>query len=139
MAGNNSPIFPGTVKNYAARIQNSDASNPVTLIAGPTNGCKVESISACSDDTSAVVVQLIATISAVDYVLGEVTIPIAAGTNGSTKAVNLLNTTDLPWLRSDEAGRPYLYVANGTTLKIKAKTTVTAAKFLQFLAQAGDF
>lgn len=139
MAGNTTPIFPGTVKNYAARIQNSDGTTAVTLISGPTNGCKVESISACSDDTAAVVVQLIATISAVDYILGEVTIPIAAGTNGSTKAVNVLNVTDLPWLRSDEAGRPYLYIANGTTLKIRPKTTVTAAKFLQFLAQAGDF
>jgi len=139
MPSNTTPIFPGTLKNYQVQILPADASNPVTLVSAPTNGCKVESIAATSSDTSAVVVQLIATISAVDYVLGEVTIPIAAGTNGSTKAVNMLNTTDLPWLRSDEAGRPYLYVASGTTLKVKAKTTVTAAKAVQFFAQAGDF
>jgi hypothetical protein len=139
MAGNNSPIFPGTMQNYRARIQNSDGTTAVTLVTGPTNGTKVESIAATSDDTAAVVVQLIATVSAVDHVLGEVTIPIAAGTNGTTKAVNLLNTTDLPWLRSDEAGRPYLYVASGTTLKVRPKTTVTAAKYINLFAQAGDF
>lgn len=139
MAGNTTPIFPGTVQNYRARIQNSDGTTPVTLVTGPTNGCKVESIAVTSDDTSAVVLQLIATISAVDHILGEVNIPIGSGTNGTAKAINMLNTTDLPWLRSDEAGRPYLYVASGTTLKVKAKTTVTAAKFIHLFAQAGDF
>ena len=139
MAGNNNPIFPGTLQNYRARIQNADGTTPVTLITGPTNGCKVESIAVTSDDTVAVVLQLIATISAVDYILGECTIAIGSGTNGTAKAVNLLNTTDFPWLRSDEAGRPYLYVASGTTLKLKAKTAVSSTKTVAAFAQAGDF
>lgn len=139
MAGNTTPIFPGTLKNYAARIQNADGTNAVTLITGPTNGCKVESIAVTSDDTAAQTLQLIATISAVDYILGECAIAIGAGTNGTAKAVNLLNTTDFPWLRSDEAGRPYLYVASGTTLKLKSKVAVTAAKTIAAFAQAGDF
>lgn len=134
----NAPVFPGTVQTPAARIQNSDGTNAVTLMTAGASGAKVESIAATSTETVAVVVQLIATISSVDYTLGEVSIPAGSGTNGSAKAVDLLNVTDMPWVRSDGVNR-YLLLGSGVALKVKAKTTLTAGKVLHFLGQAGDF
>jgi hypothetical protein len=132
------PIFPGSVKTPVAQIQNSDGTNAVTLMTAGASGAKLEGISATSTDTSAVVVQLIASISAVDYVLGEVTIPSGSGTNGTDKAVKVLNSTDLPWINNDGVN-DYLLLGSGVIIKIKPKTTVTAGKALQFLAQGGDF
>lgn len=132
------PIFPGAVKTPAAQIQNADGTNAVTLMTAGASGAKIESIAATSTDTSPVTVQVIATISAVDYTLGEVAIPAGSGTNGTAKAVDLLNVSDLPWARSDGVNR-YLLLGSGVVLKLKAKTAVTAGKVLQFMAQGGDF
>ncbi len=134
----NAPVFPGVVKTAAADIDNADGTTAVTLITAGASGAKVESISVTSTDTGAVTVQLIASVASVDYTIGEVTIPAGAGTNGSTKAVDLLNATDLPWLRSDGVNR-YVLLGAGVALKVKAKAAVTAGKVIHLFAQAGDF
>jgi hypothetical protein len=139
MAGNTTPIFPGTVANYACQVLTADGTNLKTLCTAPANGVKLESLAITSNDTVSATIQLVITLGGVDYVVGEIPVAIAAGTNGATKAVNGFNLTDLPWMRTDEAGRPYLYLASGAVLKVKAKSALTASKAVQFFAQAGDF
>jgi hypothetical protein len=85
-----------------------------------------------------VVVQAIITVSAVDYVVGEINIPAGSGTNGTSEAVDVLNVTDLPWLTGDGVNQ-CLLLASGVPLKFKAKTTVTAGKIIQLFGQGGDF
>lgn len=134
----NAPVFPGVVKTAAADIDSTDSTTAVTLISAGSSGAKVESISATSTDTVSITVQIVASVASVDYTLGEVAIPAGAGTNGSTKAVDVLNVTDLPWLRSDGVNR-YILLGSGVSLKIKPKTAVTAGKVMHVFAQAGDF
>lgn len=132
------PIYFGTIKNWQAFVQNSDSTNFVSFIAAAGSGSKVESISVCNSDSGvATVLQLAVTFGANDYIIGEVTIPAGAGTNGSTKAVDLLNTSDLPWIRSDGANN-YLYLASGGTLKVKAKVAVAGVNKIHLFAQGGD-
>jgi hypothetical protein len=135
MAAN--PLFIANVKNAVAQIQNADGTNLVSLVTPGATGSRVHSINCASDDTVARVIQLWATISAVDYLLGEVNIPIGAGSDGATKPVKVLNQTDFPFLRSDGVN-VFLDVMNGATLKVKSKTVVTAGKKLQFFAEYGD-
>jgi hypothetical protein len=132
------PNYPSTPKNPVAQIQNSDATAFVTLYTAPATGAKIEGLSITSDDTADVVLQLAVTISAVDYVIGEITIPDGSGTNGTDKAVNGLNVTNLPWLPTDGVNR-YLHLASGSALRVRANTTVTAGKKVQLVAQAGDY
>lgn len=132
------PIFFGTIKNWQAFVQNSDGTAFVSFIAAAGSGSKVESISVCNSDAAVgTVLQIAVTFGANDYIIGEVAIPAGAGTNGSTKAVDMLNETDLPWIRNDGTNR-YLYLASGGTLKIKAKVAVAGVNKIHLFAQGGD-
>lgn len=132
------PTFFGTIKTAAAQILPADASNLITLYTAPTAGGKVESIAASSSDTSARDVSLVVTKGGVDYVIGTKTVPITAGQIAATPAVDLLNGTECPWARLDENSNRFLLLDTGCVLKVKSLTTVTAAKALQFLAQARE-
>lgn len=132
------PIFPATVKNGVVSFVNSDGTNLKQVYAAGTNGSKVESLAAASSDTVAAVLQFTITVGGTDCIVGEASIPAGAGTDGLTKAVDVLSLSNLPWLRTDGNNR-YLYLAKGSTLKAKAKTTVTAGKTVYLFAQAGDY
>ena len=142
MSANTVPIFPAVLKNAVQTFVNADGTGVYKALAvAGTNGSKIESIAAVSTDTAAKVIQLAIQIAAVNYPIGEFTVAIGAGTNGgTTKAGNLLNTTDLPFVRTDENGRAYIYLAPGSSLVGSIETTaVTAAKQVTVFAQGGDF
>jgi hypothetical protein len=139
MAGTATPIFPQTVKSLAVQILPADASALKTLVTGATNGTKVEAITVASTDTSARDVAVVMTISAVDYLLTTISIPANSGNTNALPAVDLLRSAQIPGLSYDAFGNKILYVASGAVLKVKATTTVTAAKEIDFLAVSGDF
>lgn len=133
------PKLISTVRNPAIRIQSADGTAFKSLgIAPVADGSRVKSIHITSDDTSDVVLQFAVTISGVDYVLGEITVPDGAGTNGVDVAVKGLNPTQMPALQTD--GVVYwVDLATGSDLKVKAKTAVTAAKTINVFTEVGDF
>lgn len=139
MAGTATPIFPQTVKNYAAQILPADTSTVKTLVSGATNGTKIEAITIASTDSVARDVQLVMTISSVVYILATITIPITAGSVNSVPAVDILRNAQWPGLAYDSNGNKILYVANGATLGVKSLTTVTTAKEIDVLAIGGDY
>lgn len=132
------PIHPQTVVSPAVQFVSGDGTTKKTLFTPGSLGGKLESISCTSDDTSAVVFQLGVTISAVDYILGEVNIPVGSGTNGTAESVDVLNSTDFPWLRNDGVNN-YMLAASGAVLYLRAKTAITASKTVQFFSQGGNF
>ena len=135
------PIFPQTITNKVVTIVNADTTTLKTLYAAGTNGTKVENILVTNTDTAAYTVQVYVTISATDYLIGSVNIPLSAGNLSTVNSVNLLSTTGNlgPVLNLDSTGNPYLYLASGSTLKVATTGTVTAAKTITFFAQGGDF
>lgn len=136
MAAN--PQFVNNVKDAVAVIQNADGTSFKTLLAGAGSGHRIKSLSFTSDDTSTRVVQIAKTVSAVDYILGEISVTLGAGTDGSTAAINGLNATPMPALQNDGVSR-FWDLASGTTLKIKSKVAVTAGKSIYVVAEYGDF
>lgn len=139
MAGTATPIFPQLVKNYVAQILPADASNKKALVTGATNGTKIEAITVASTDTTARDLQLIMTISAVDYILATVAIPLNSGNINTAPAVDILRNAQWPSLSYDSNGNRIIYVASGAVLNIKSLTTVTAAKEIDALAIGGDY
>ncbi len=130
------PVFFSAVKNAVVQIVNADASALKTLATGATNGSKVFSPTLASDDTSARVIQIGVTISAVFYLLGSVSVPAGAGTVGATSINAFANIPNIP---VDNDGNPFVYLASGSTLQIKSETTVTAAKTVHASALQEDF
>jgi hypothetical protein len=133
------PIFPQTVKNFVAQVLPADASGKKTLVTGAANGTKVEAILVTSTDTTARDLQLIMTVSAVDYILATVSIPITAGFINSVPAVDIMRNAQWPGLAYDANGNKVLYVANGAVLSVKTLTTVTAAKEVDVFGYGADF
>ena len=142
---NDSPIFPQTVLNKVVQIANADGTTKKTLWAGSATGDKIECIIVTSNDTAARILNFYFTISAVDYPIGQVNVPITSGQDPAAApvaipAISVLETNALlPWVRKDSDGRGYLYVASGTTLKVAAQVAVTAAKEIDIVAIGGSY
>lgn len=133
------PKLISTVRNPAIKLQNADGTSFKSMaIAPPADGSRVKALHITSDDTAAQVLQLAVTISGVDYVLGEISVPAGSGTDGTTVSVSGLNATKMPALQTDGIVR-WIDLANGSELKVKSKTAVTAAKTIYVLAEVGDF
>lgn len=133
-----SPSFIGTLQTPAAQFQNADGTTFKTLLTAGASGSRVDSLFASNSDTgSAYVVQLALQKSAVDYVIGEVNVPLGSGTNGTAKSVALLNPTDIPGLAYTEAGA--LFLASGVALRARVKTAVAGSSAVQIIGCAGDY
>ncbi len=135
MATNTDPIFPKSVAQTGITFLPADTTVAKTFITAPADGQNVASISVTSTDTSAVILVLTLNDGSADFIIGEVTIPIGAGTDGSTPAVNLLSIGAMPFFQADGS-----MVLEGTwLLKINAKTTITSAKQIDLVAFGGDY
>jgi hypothetical protein len=131
------PAFVATPQTPAAQFQNADGTTFKTLYTAGSSGGRVDTLIGTSTDTvSAYVVQLALQKSSVDYVLGEVNVPLGSGTNGSAKSVAMLNTTDIPGLAYTENGS--LYLASGVALRARVKTAVSGSYVVQIVGVAGD-
>lgn len=146
MAGTSTPIFPQTIKNYAVQILPADTTALKTVVTGATNGTKVEMINISSTDTAARDVQFFLNDGTTSYLLCTLPIPANSGNTNALLAQGLLAslTGTFPYLPFfqfplDSNGNRYVYVASGWTLKAAVLTTVTAAKAISIVAQAGDF
>ena len=146
MAGTATPIYPQTLKDWAVQILPADTTTLKTLVTGAANGSKLEMLNITSTDTAGRDVQVWMTISAVDYLIATLNIPINSGNTNAILAQGLLaslvNTAPyLPYFQFplDVNGNRYIYVASGSVLKVSCLTTVTAAKSINFLAIGGDF
>ena len=139
MPTSSTPVLLQTPKLGLAQILNADASTKKTVITAGANGTKLVSLTAASDDTVARVVQVILTRSATDHILASASVPAASGTDGTTAAVNLINSTILPGLPVDNDGQRYLFLESGDTLAVKSTTTVSVAKTVSVAANFGHF
>jgi hypothetical protein len=131
------PQFISTVRTAAASIANGDGTAFKSFFVAGASGSRVDAASITnSDAANAYVVQVAVKIGGTDYVVGEVTVPVGAGTNGSAKAVNLLDSTYLPQLA---ATLGVLYLGAGAELRLRAKSVVAGSNSLTFVAHGGDY
>lgn len=134
MAANTSPIFVLASNLSAATFVNADGTNLKTLFTAGAEGSLLTAIAITSDDTAARDLNLYVTISGTDYRVGQVNIPIGAGTT-TTSAVNALAVGKLPWLNADGS----FFLPAGQVLKGAMAVAVTAAKTVTVLAVGGDY
>lgn len=132
-----SPAFIASPKNPVVAFANADGTTFKSLMTVGASGSRLDSLIASSTDTVSNVLQLAVQVSAVDYVIGEITIPANAGTNGVVKSVAVLNPTDIPGLVYTENGALYLGV--GSVLRARMKTAVAGAFGVQLVGLGADY
>lgn len=140
MAVSHQPIFAQTLKLGAVQILPADTTSLKTIYTAAADGSRVNNLLITSTDTAAKDVQLVLTVSAVDYVLGTITIPANTGFTAAVVSLNMFQHAGLVnVLNQDNNGNKYLDLESGAILKIKALTTVTAAKIINIVAQVADY
>lgn len=133
------PVFPQTIKTNVAQILPADTTSLKTLVTPGANGTRVDNIIVSSTDTSAKDLQFVITVSATDYVVGTLSIPANSGFTNAVPLVSVFAHSQFIAFNTDVNGNKHMYLANGAVLKVKALTTVTAAKAISVVAQCGDF
>lgn len=136
MPTNKDPIFLNSVLTKNKQIVNADGTALFVMFTGGADGGAVTQISAATDDTSAVIVVLTISDGTASLVVGEVTVPAGAGTDGSTPAKNLLDASALPGLLQADGS---LVMGPAATLSVAAKSAVTAAKVLNVTTLGGQY
>lgn len=123
------PSFPGTPYDVGVKVQAADATNYKDFVPNVTGGVMIGSIRAANQDAvNARVLVFAKNIGGVDYVLGEVSVPAGAGTNGATPWVDVLALLNLGVA---------INVAATSKLRVKAKVAVTSD--IELVAEGGQF
>jgi len=123
------PSFPGTPYDVGVKVQAADATNYKDLVPNVTGGVMIGSIRAANQDAvNARVLVFAKNIGGVDYVLGEVSVPAGAGTNGTTPWADVLAPLNLGVAMN---------VAATSKLRVKAKVAVTSD--IELVAEGGQF
>ena len=136
MATNKEPIFLNVPSTVNQSIANSDTTTAKVMATAGADGGAVMTMSATTTDTSDVIAVLNINDGSVTIVVGEVTVPAGAGTDGSTPAKNLLDTLAMPGLFQNDGS---LILGPAAILSVGAKATVTSAKTLDISAQGGSY
>jgi hypothetical protein len=136
MATNKEPIFLNVPSTVNQSIANADTTTAKVMATAGADGGAVMRMSATTTDTSDVIAVLTIDDGSVTIVLGEVTVPAGAGTDGSTPAVNLLSTLAMPGAFQNDGS---LILGPAAVLSVGAKATVTSTKTLDISAQGGDY
>ncbi|WP_113636113.1 hypothetical protein [Nubsella zeaxanthinifaciens] len=71
--------------------------------------------------------------------LGHITVPAGAGTNGSVAVVSGLNRGNLPWLKIDSNGNPYINLNSGMNLEAKMLTTLGAGETISITTFGANY
>lgn len=129
--------FVATIRTPVVSIANADSTTFKSFMAAGSGGSRLDACSITNSDASnACVVQIAIQVGSVDYEIGEVTVPAGSGTNGSAKAVNMLNSIDLPQLSNT---LNVMFLASGATLRVRTKTAVSGVNTVRFVGFGGDY
>lgn len=140
MTGTSTAIYPQTITNGLGQIVNADGQTLKTVYTtNNSNGTKLELCIATSTDTSSRDLQFSILNGANTYILGTITCPANSGNTAGTAVLNVLGNAVLTGLPKDSNGNPYIYLAQGSVLKVEALTTVTSGKTISIITHAGDF
>lgn len=136
MTTNKDPIFLNSVDTSNVSIDNADGTALQAILTAGADGAAVIRMSATTDDTSAVIVVITLNDGTTALIVGEVTVPIGSGTNGSAPAVNLLDEVAMPGLFQADGS---LVMGPAAVLSVSAKVAVTSGKTLDITASGGQY
>ena len=93
-------------------------------------GSRIDGIVISTTATSAKVLLLQINNGSVVSKLGHITVPAGAGTNGVVAVVSGLNRSNLPWLKIDSNGNPFINLNSGMNIEAKLLSALSAGESL---------
>lgn len=139
MAKQTSLFLHTGVNSSAVTFVNADGTTAKTVFTAGANDSDLKMLTITSNDTATVNMQVYYRTGGTDYLIGTVRAVTLTGTDGSANSVDLLNSTALPFLPVDDAGKRYVPVKTGDTIKVAPLAAVTAAKTVTIVALGYDY
>jgi hypothetical protein len=143
MAVTNKPFFSKALYQDVQTLVNSDGQTVLALTTTQTDGVRITSIIATSNDTSARDITLYLSISGNHYPLITVQVPVSSGYSNSIPPTDVLKggitPGSFPGLAYDANGNPYIDLPSGSTLSVNAPVTVSSTKTINVIATGEAF
>jgi hypothetical protein len=137
------PRFIDGINTLFTKFTDADTTTSKTIFTAGADGSVVYNVNVASDDTAAINLKLNVTNGGVDYLLGNVNVPITAGFTGAIPAVALLTaggaTRLIPGTVVDNNGNACLYLKSGDTLEAACTATMTAGKTCHVAVFGADY
>lgn len=138
MAVTATPVFVQTPKHASSAY--TTASTTATHLTPGVNGCKVTSLTAVSNSTSAHTFFVGISSGSSALPLVAVSVPAGSGTDGATPAVNMLSSSIIPGLPMDNDGQAYLFLSSTSyALTLTCTATINTGKQVTFTSVYADF
>lgn len=128
-------MYPGGILSPVLQIGNADGTTVKTFNTASGLGNRVSNISATSTNTANVDLLIYHSDGTTNYLIGRVTIPAGAGSNGTEPAVAILNKVNMPFLDDDLC----FFLQTGHSLKIAASVAVLATKTIDISGVVGVY
>lgn len=133
--------FPKDRVGFAVKFANADSTNIKVVFdnSAGTKAMRIEALTITSDDTSARNVQFSRLVSAVDYTVGTVNVPVASGTDGAAPRVTALSSATMGIGTMDADGIYVCWIPAGQKLDAKMLVAVTADKTVTLTGWARSY
>lgn len=128
MAKNTEVFFTKDIRFKPTQFTSSDGTTAKQVFDPSTEGSRIDGIAISSTATTSKTLLIQINNGTVISKLGHITVPAGAGTNGSVAVVSGLNRGNLPWLKIDANGNPYINLNLGMNIEIKLVTALSGAE-----------
>lgn len=128
MAKNEKVFFTKDIRFKPTQFDSTDGTTAKEIFAPSTEGSRIDGIAISSTSGSSKTILLQINDGTTISKLGHVTVPAGAGTNGSVAVVSGLNRGNLPWLKTDANGNPYINLNSGMNIEAKLLAALSAGE-----------
>ena len=140
MGLSNLPVFPQKIQAWAVQLTNGIGTTITQLMAAGANGSIVESMNVSLTDTVAnSLFVYLQDGSAVNHLLGAVTVPTSSGNVAGTPAIDIIRSGMIPGLIVDANGNFVLYVPSGFKVMVASGAAPAAGKIQDVVAMGADY
>jgi len=117
----------------------ADGTNAKQIFDPSAEGSRVDGIAISSTAATAKTILLQVNNGVIVSKLGHITIPANAGTNGSVPVVSGLNRTNLPWLKIDANGNPYINLNTGMNIEAKLLSALSGVETIEITVFGANY
>lgn len=131
MAKNEKVFFTKDIRFKPTAFNDTDGTAAKQIFDPSIEGSRIDGIVISSTSATSKTLLLQVNNGSVISKLGHITVPAGAGTNGSVPVVSGLNRGNLPWLKIDANGNPYINLNFGMNIEGKLLSALSSGETIE--------
>jgi hypothetical protein len=139
MAKNTEVFFTKDIRFKPTVFALADGTNAKQIFDPSAEGSRIDGIAISSTSVSQKTLLLQINNGTTISKLGHITVPAGAGTNGSVAVVSGMNRGNLPWLKIDSNGNPYINLNYGMNIEVKLLSALTGSETIDITVFGANY